>query len=310
MPISSTPPVKDPTWATDGGTTLEPSTPKKALGWVTGERPGFNVFNYWMNLVYLWVAYAKAALTELDSTKFEKTGGTITGDILPEASGTRKLGNTTTPLRWTVAATTINVSDTITLPSGTPNLVGDLIPVTTDTDCDLGDSSHRYRKVWSTDADFSDDVTVSGDLAVGTLASDLVPDGNTRVLGSAANRYALFARDIAFGDLGAKPLNKVSQDCIVLAACHVQADGTLDSDYNVASAVQDATGLYTVTFTSAVGSQNFPMVSCDDQTGSVDPRIVSAALGISGATCKIKSQNNAGADADAAFNLVVFGVAP
>lgn len=311
MPISSTPPGTDPEWATDPDTTLEPSGPKKALGWVLGERPGFNVFNWWMNLVYQWIDYAKNALSELDTTKAEKSGGVYTGDLNPDANDTRSLGTGGgTPKRWKVNASTLDVSSTITLPSGTPNLVGDLIPVTTDTDVDIGDGSHRIRKIWSTDADFSDDVTVSGDLAVGTLASDLVPDSNSRVLGDATHRYALFARDIAFGDLGTKPLNKLSSACVILASCHVQDDGTLDSNYNVASATKDATGRYTVTFTNAVGSANFPLVSCDDQTGSVDPRIMSAALGVSGGTCKVKSLNHTGADSDAAFNLVVFGVAP
>ena len=47
-----------PEWATAGITTPEPSQPKKEAGWVGGgEKPPLNFFNWWMNLVFLWIQF-------------------------------------------------------------------------------------------------------------------------------------------------------------------------------------------------------------------------------------------------------------
>lgn len=51
-------PTKLPVWATDAGTTVEPTTGKKAAGWTVTEKPPARWFNWWMNLVYQWFAYA------------------------------------------------------------------------------------------------------------------------------------------------------------------------------------------------------------------------------------------------------------
>jgi hypothetical protein len=45
-----------PEWAS-GGTKTEPSSAKKALGWVFGERPPFDFFNWWQDLVSDWIVY-------------------------------------------------------------------------------------------------------------------------------------------------------------------------------------------------------------------------------------------------------------
>lgn len=50
-------PTKLPVWATDAGTTVEPTTGKKAAGWTVTEKPPARWFNWWMNLVYQWFAY-------------------------------------------------------------------------------------------------------------------------------------------------------------------------------------------------------------------------------------------------------------
>lgn len=63
-------PTKLPIWADaptspiPDGTALpivEPSDAVKHQGWVI-EKPPFNVFNYWMNLVYQWIAYFAAQI--------------------------------------------------------------------------------------------------------------------------------------------------------------------------------------------------------------------------------------------------------
>ena len=55
--MSGSAPSAVPTWATDAGTTVEPTSGKKAAGWVVEERPPARWFNWWMNLVYQWIYY-------------------------------------------------------------------------------------------------------------------------------------------------------------------------------------------------------------------------------------------------------------
>lgn len=50
-------PASLPTWATDGGTTTEPTSGQKAAGWSAGYRPPAKWFNWWQNLTYQWCAY-------------------------------------------------------------------------------------------------------------------------------------------------------------------------------------------------------------------------------------------------------------
>lgn len=58
-------PTKEPEWAvldvndpvTLAPNKLEPSTTKKNNGWAHLEKPPYNWFNYWQNLVYQWVKY-------------------------------------------------------------------------------------------------------------------------------------------------------------------------------------------------------------------------------------------------------------
>jgi hypothetical protein len=47
-----------PEWATSGSAVIdEPPTQKKQLGWEAFEKPSHGWFNYWWNLVYLWLAW-------------------------------------------------------------------------------------------------------------------------------------------------------------------------------------------------------------------------------------------------------------
>ena len=48
-------PSKYPDWATDQTNNLEPPAGKVAAGWVAGEEPPSGWFNWWQNLVGLWV---------------------------------------------------------------------------------------------------------------------------------------------------------------------------------------------------------------------------------------------------------------
>lgn len=44
----------------DGATKVEPTTPQKTTGWTNGDRPPASWFNWWMNLVHLWIAWLDA----------------------------------------------------------------------------------------------------------------------------------------------------------------------------------------------------------------------------------------------------------
>lgn len=51
-------PAAVPEWATDGSAdNVEPSSGKKAIGWLAGEHPPNSYLNYWMNLVYQFCLY-------------------------------------------------------------------------------------------------------------------------------------------------------------------------------------------------------------------------------------------------------------
>ncbi len=74
-------PTDDPVWATDGGTTLEPSGGKQAAGWVVDEKPPARFMNWWMNLVYQWVVYLSSNASAGWHDRLP--GGTLTGFIRP-----------------------------------------------------------------------------------------------------------------------------------------------------------------------------------------------------------------------------------
>lgn len=66
-----------PRWADVGGAIVEPPDGKKDVGWVTGEKPPAQYFNWWKNLVYQWTDY-------LDDGSF--TGAfALASDISPAA---------------------------------------------------------------------------------------------------------------------------------------------------------------------------------------------------------------------------------
>lgn len=61
-------PVKLPEWATDGLNITEPTSGKKAEGWLSGEKPAAQYFNWWKELVFRWIEWLDA-LTELLKTQ-------------------------------------------------------------------------------------------------------------------------------------------------------------------------------------------------------------------------------------------------
>jgi hypothetical protein len=64
-------PIKLPQWADAPSVPtdiVEPSDIKKGLGWTTAgtipEKPPYQYFNYWQNLVFNWVSYFDALISE------------------------------------------------------------------------------------------------------------------------------------------------------------------------------------------------------------------------------------------------------
>lgn len=58
-------PDKYPDWATDDTNNVEPPDAKKAAGWVPSEEPPSSWFNWWENLVGLWVRWLEAVTNTL-----------------------------------------------------------------------------------------------------------------------------------------------------------------------------------------------------------------------------------------------------
>jgi len=59
----ATKPTSLPTWATDAGTTVEPSAGQKAAGFSVGTRPPARWWNWLMNVVYQWCNYVNEMRT-------------------------------------------------------------------------------------------------------------------------------------------------------------------------------------------------------------------------------------------------------
>lgn len=55
-------PTTNPEWASDADAPIaEPTASKKGAGWLAAEKPPHQYFNWWMNLVYQWIAYLEGA---------------------------------------------------------------------------------------------------------------------------------------------------------------------------------------------------------------------------------------------------------
>jgi hypothetical protein len=72
-------PTELPRWADVGGDIVEPLEAKKDIGWVDGEQPPAEYFNWLLNLLYLWTFY-------LDTFEDEQHTWTQTQEFEGEAS--------------------------------------------------------------------------------------------------------------------------------------------------------------------------------------------------------------------------------
>jgi hypothetical protein len=87
MPISASKPAgiyaNGPRWASDDGTAdiAEPLSGEKDLGWADAEEPPAPYMNWLQRNVYEWQQYLEDATDQLNSTKLETSGGTVTGDL-------------------------------------------------------------------------------------------------------------------------------------------------------------------------------------------------------------------------------------
>lgn len=55
-------PTELPEWASGGSAAItDPTLAEKQLGWTDGEEPPAEYFNWWMNLVFLWISYLSTA---------------------------------------------------------------------------------------------------------------------------------------------------------------------------------------------------------------------------------------------------------
>jgi hypothetical protein len=93
----ATKPTSLPTWATTG-TIVEPSSGKKATGWIV-EKPPYGYFNWILNLIYQWCAYVSDAV-------FTSTGSAsgVTGDSRAGTGhGVEAMAATSSPQRAALA---------------------------------------------------------------------------------------------------------------------------------------------------------------------------------------------------------------
>lgn len=89
------------------------------------------------------------------------------------------------------------------------------------------------------------------------------------------------------------------------AYANVQADGTLELNYNVTSAVKDATGVYTVVLTQAATSVGNLLVQATAR--STLARFISCAP-TDASTIKVYCFNSSGVATDVEFTLTVYGL--
>lgn len=100
MPIGAAQPSDTlHTWATDALTRVEPSSGQKATGYVSGERPTFNVINWLLGLLLDWAIWLRLAVLELDTDKIDRDGSVTMAGVFKPDVGTRDLGLTGTPFQ-------------------------------------------------------------------------------------------------------------------------------------------------------------------------------------------------------------------
>lgn len=107
-PVILSPKVRWATVTAGGAEVVEPDNTHKDNGWVSAEEPPHTFFNYWMNVVYLWVAYLDGLYNEAIAWTAAHTfaqgiavttGGAgaalvVTGNTNQDGSTFRVFGNT------------------------------------------------------------------------------------------------------------------------------------------------------------------------------------------------------------------------
>ena len=167
--MTTTKPTQLPEWATDESLVVDPEPSKKVTGWVVGEKPPAQSFNWHQNLTYKWLDW-------IDRQFDMETAGdmVLKTDIRPGTDDTIALGtasyrfediyatamDATTLTAGTVNATTVNTTDldatSMTLTSldvdeltdngaGSITLTSDVLP--TDSTYDLGGPSNAFAEV-------------------------------------------------------------------------------------------------------------------------------------------------------------------
>lgn len=85
-----TDPSKLPEWATGAADVVEPSAGKKGTGWVNGERPPPEYFNWWQELVHDWTEALNQYTRRLLKMLIGLALGNFEWKVLPDAYGANK----------------------------------------------------------------------------------------------------------------------------------------------------------------------------------------------------------------------------
>lgn len=90
-----------PTWATGGGADIStPTSGQQATGWVEGQSPPAGWFNWWQNLVYLWIAWYYIYILPASTIGFPYKSGdpiALRQDISPAIGGYTQYDGAGTP---------------------------------------------------------------------------------------------------------------------------------------------------------------------------------------------------------------------
>lgn len=85
--LAATKPSTLPQWATNPGTTIEPSGGQKAAGFAVNTKPPARWFNWYMNNVYTWMQYLDAPVGTGAGAAISGTGGSTSGPGLKGTGG-------------------------------------------------------------------------------------------------------------------------------------------------------------------------------------------------------------------------------
>jgi len=128
-----TPPAEIPRWATDSGATVTtPVSTKQDSGWVGTEKPPAGIFNWLGKWTYEWIAYARDAVSYLDTTlsalvttvagKLAADGSNnITGSLQFDSADAHDIGTHSVPARNVYVGTLLETSTLVVDNNGQVN---------------------------------------------------------------------------------------------------------------------------------------------------------------------------------------------